>query len=153
MCRTCRALVCGILAVFWVSAFGGCQKASTSEGIHVMFEGKPKLYYSEVYFRGQVVGAVQDQASNGSASRITVQIDPRFEQHAGQHWAFYVDKGRLTADRLTSSGEPVAAGDPMCGFNSKAAFNWFKVKTILSDRIAEANRRAQKLYQRFAQSA
>lgn len=136
-----------------MAAMTGCQNIAGGEGIHVMFRGIPKIHHPDVFYHGRVVGSILEQPSvNGGATKVTIRISPEYREHAGHHWAFYVDMGRLTAGRLSSSGEPIAAGDTMCGFQTKTAFNWFKVKTLLSDRIAEAGRKAERLHRRFIQS-
>jgi hypothetical protein len=43
-------------------------------------------------------------------------------------------------------------GDLLCGFNSWASLNWFKFKTLISDRIAVAKYRARNLNDRFGPS-
>ena len=142
-----------VVALMVIEGVIGCQNTTGGEGIHVMFKRAPKIHHSEVYHRGRVVGTILEQASvHDGASRVTIRIAPDYRQYAGHHWAFYMDTGRLTAGRLKSSGHPMQPGDRMCGFHSKAAFNWFKVKTLLGDRIAEAGRRAEKLHRRFTQS-
>ena len=143
----------GIVMLITAFGMGGCQPTTGQDGIHVMFDGTPKIYHSEVYSHGRVIGKIlNQQGTNGSVSNVTITIDPKVLQHAGQHWAFYVDGGRLTAGVLNTMGQPIAPGDRLCGFHSKAGLNWFKIKTLLSHRIAEANRRAQKLYLRYTQS-
>lgn len=143
---------CGVLVLFLIFAVSGCQTHSTQDGIHVMFDGAPKIYYDQVYFHSQVVGKIIDkQGQDGPVTRVNIQIESKFQENSGQHWAFYVDNGRLTVGRLTISGQPLKAGDRVCGFHSKTNFTWFKVKTLLGHRISKASRRADKLYQRFAQ--
>lgn len=144
---------CGVFALFFIFTVTGCQTHSTQDGIHVMFDGAPKIYYDEVYFYDQVAGKILDkQGQDGPVAMINVQIESKFQEDSGQHWAFYIDNGRLTVGRLTSSGQPLKAGDRACGFHSKTDFTWFKVKTLLGHRISKASRRADKLYQRFAQA-
>ena len=153
MQRKVGGAFCGIFALVFVLAAIGCQTQSNQDGIHVMFDGAPKIYYDQVYFHGQVAGKILDnQGQDGPVTMVNVQIESKFKENSGQHWAFYVDNGRLTIGRLTSSGQPLKAGDRVCGFHSKSAFNWFKVKTLLGHRISKASRRADKLYQRFAQA-
>ena len=150
--RTAFSL-CGIVMLLAMLAVNGCQPSSGREGIHVMFDGPPKIYHTEVYFRGQVIGKIQDQqGGKGPVTKVTVEIDPKLMQYAGQHWAFYVDSGRLTAGALNTAGQPLGPGDRVSGFRSKTDLTWFKIKTVLSHRIAKANRRAEKLYLRYTQS-
>jgi hypothetical protein len=119
-----------------------------------MFDGTPKIYNSQVYYHGQVVGQIQDQQKgNGAVTMVTVRIDPQFEHYSGRHWVFYADSGRLTAGKLVSTGAQIKSGDRVCGFHSKAAFRWFKVKTLLGDRVSKAERQADKLYRIFNPSA
>ena len=153
MGSACKRVV-QMLIIQLILAFAfGCQGVDSREGFHVMFKGVPKIYHTQVYHRSQIIGSIQStEAINSGTSMVTIRIDPEFQQYAGQHWAFYVQSGRLTAGKLNSSGQPFQAGDPMCGFLSKSAFNWFKVKTLLSDRISQAGRRAEKLHRRFTES-
>lgn len=144
---------CGVFALILIFSLNGCQSQSNQEGIHVMFDRAPKIYQDQVYFHGQTVGKIMEkQGGNGPVAMVNIQIDPKFKENAGQHWAFYVESGRLTVGRLNSSGHPLKNGDRVCGFQSKSGFTWFKVKTLLAHRIAKANRRADKLYQRFIQA-
>jgi hypothetical protein len=143
----------GVFALLLIFTANGCQTQSSQDGIHVMFDGVPKIYHDQVYFHGQVVGKIMDKkGQNGPVAKINIQIDSKFKEDAGRHWSFYVDNGRLTVGRLNSSGQPLAVGDRVCGFHSKSDFTWFKVKTLLGHRISKAHRRADKLYQRFAQA-
>lgn len=153
MNKIVRAAFCGGFTLFLILAVNGCQTSSSQEGIHVMFDGIPKIYHDQIYFHNQVVGSVQEkQGGNGSVTKVTIRIDPKFEQQSGRHWAFYVDNGRLIAEKLSSFGDPIGPGDRVCGFHSKMDFTWFKVRTLLSHRISKANRRAEKLYLKFTQS-
>ena len=152
MAKKVKYIAVAVMVLVAVAVAAGCQNTS-GEGIHVMFKGIPKIHHAEVYHHGRVVGSIVDHSTvHGGASMVTIRISPDYKQHAGQHWAFYVDMGRLTAGRLNSSGNPLKTGDRLCGFHSKSAFNWFKVKTLLVDRISAAGRRAEKLHRRFNQS-
>jgi hypothetical protein len=142
-----------MIALMVFAGIFGCQMNSGDEGIHVMFKGVPRIDQTEVYYHGRVVGSILEQASEkNGASKVTIHIDPDYSQYAGHHWAFFAHMGRLTAGRLKNAGKPLQPGDIMCGFHSKAAFNWFKVKTLLSNRVSEAGRRAERLYSRFNQT-
>lgn len=148
-----KRVILFVLISFALIGLSGCQGTDKSDGLRVMFASSPKIYYSEVYHRGRIIGAINStDTTPGGTSMVTIRIAPEYEKYAGRHWAFYVDRGRLTAGKLNSSGQPVRSGDRLCGFLSKSAFNWFKVKTLLSDRISQAGRRAEKLHHRFAQS-
>lgn len=153
MNKIVRGCLMSVLSLVLLAAAAGCQGRSGKEGVYVMFEGNPGIYHNEVYYRGRIVGTIQNkEIKNGTTGRIAIKIDPDYRQYAGQHWAFYVDHGRLIADRLNSSGKSIQPGDTMCGFSSKSAFTWFKVKTLLGNRVLKAHRRAEKLNRRFVNS-
>ncbi len=138
------------LLAFLFASISGCQNNGGTQGIAVFFETPPKLYKNDVFWQGQVVGKILDhQAGRASVTKVTLTLDPQFESRAGKNWAFYVDQGRLNAGRLSPGGEKFKAGDSACGFHSKAAFNWFKFKTLLTDRVGKAVRRAENLHLRF----
>ncbi len=140
--------VFGMILMFLVLA--GCQPGGQQDGIHVMFEEKPRINGDGVFWHGQTIGTVSGiQVGNNAITKVTVRLDNPFKQHAGHNWAFYVHRGRLMADRLSITGESVATGDHVCGFSSKAALNWFKIKTLLNNRVSKAKRRAQSLERRF----
>ena len=68
---------------------------------------------------------------------------------ADSNWVFFVDNGRLTAFRIAPLGKPTTQGDNLCGFGSKAALNWFRFKTLLTNRIYKARQIADTLTRRF----
>ena len=120
------------------------------QGIDVYFEAPPTVYQTGVYWSGRVVGKIVDRhVGRSSVSRITIELDPQFEKRIGGNFAFYVDRGRMTAGQLSLGGGQFDAGAIACGFNSKAAYNWFKFKTLLNDRVGKAKRRANSLLVRF----
>jgi hypothetical protein len=136
-----------IILLFMVQ---GCQINGGQKGIHVYFEQQPGYYQENVYWFGQVIGKIVDsQVGTGAVTRITVQLDPSFKDRAGKNWAFYMDSGRLTAGQLSPNRKPLQAGESISGFNSRAAFNWFKFKTLLNDRVGRSQRRADRLRLRF----
>jgi len=129
----------------------GCSPmVSDQEGIDVMFEGNPRIFKQDVLYHGQVIGQILNQkAGNGSVYKVTIRLVPRYEKEAGKHWVFYADKGGLHASRISTTGRPLTVGDKICGFGSKAALNWFKLKTLLTDRVYKANQIAATLSRRF----
>ena len=143
-------LAANLVILMTIIVIGGCD-TSRQSGIHVMFENNPHIVSDHVYWHGQIIGSITDiQNGNHAITKVTVRLEPEFSQHAGHHWAFYIDRGRLMPHRLSINGEAVSSGDHLCGFSSKAALNWFKVKTLLRDRVANAMRRADSLQRRFS---
>ena len=115
-----------------------------------MFEGNPRIYKQDVYFRGRTIGQILDQkVGGGSVYKITIRLLPEFARTAGKNWVFFADHGRLHASRISATGQPLAAGDKACGFSSKAGLTWFKFKTLLNDRVYKANQKAENLSRRF----
>ena len=135
-----------------LTGLAGCNPSgSNREGIHVLFENNPRISRPEVYYLSQLVGQVVDQKpGSGAAYRVTVRLNPEYGKEAGTHWVFYADNGCLNVSRLSGSGQPLAPGDNICGFTSKAALNWFKLKTLLTDRVYKATQKAKALSRQFS---
>ncbi len=138
------------LAMVFSGLIGCGPVTSSQEGIVVMFDANPRIYKQDVYYRGQLVGRVLNQeAGAGSVYKVTIRLLPEYGQAVGKHWVFYASSGSLNATQISASGEPLAVGDKVCGFSSKAALNWFKLKTLLTDRVYKANQKAEALSRRF----
>ena len=138
------------LVLFMFVILAGCQPGASGQGIWAYFKTPPPVYQEAVYWRGKVVGKIMNQeVGRGSVARINLALDPSFEARFGTNWAFFIDGGRLTAGQLSLSGTPLRPGQKVSGFNSRAAFNWFKFKTLLNDRVGKAMRRAEQLQLRF----
>jgi hypothetical protein len=144
-------LLCAVgLALFYLGSAGCSQSGSKQEGIQVMFENNPRVYKNQVYYFGQVIGQVVDQKpGNGSVFMVVIRLASAYAKDVGHHWVFYVDNGCLNAAMLNASGAPLEAGGRLCGFDSKAALNWFKFKTLLTDRVYKATQKAESLSRRF----
>lgn len=137
-----------------IMAATGCGNAVKNDwGVYVMFDGRPNLNDNQVYFSGRCVGEIKAKDYKGTTiTRLLVTISPEYKDQFSDSWAFYADAGRLLAVRLQGGGTPLQNGDKLCGFSSKAAFNWFKFKTLLSDRTYKASKLAENLFKRFGYS-
>lgn len=140
-----------MLLVLFLTGLSACgPMASDHNGIEVLFDGNPRIYKENVYYQGVVVGQIVNQtAGKGMVYKMTVQLAPEYQKAAGKHWVFYADNGGLNVSRISPAGQPLNNGDKICGFGSKAALNWFKLKTLLTDRVYKANRIADELARRF----
>ena len=139
-----------VAALTVIALIGGCQPSGGKGGIHIMFEDSPNIVDERVYWHSQTIGSISGILNGQTAiTKVIVKLDSRYKDLAGHNWAFYVDRGRLMADRHSMTGKKVASGEPVCGFSSKAGLRWFKVKTLLKDRVANAMRRADSLQRRF----
>lgn len=148
--RHLRAWTAIILTTALIGLWGCDSMTSEPKGIEVMFAGNPRINKEKVYYQGIVVGQILNQATGkGSIHKITVQLVPAYQKEAGQHWVFYADNGSLNVSRISPAGQALGAGDKVCGFGSKAALNWFKLKTLLTDRVYKANRIADERSRRF----
>jgi hypothetical protein len=128
----------------------GCNAPSSNQDLKVMFDGRPDITHPDVYFVSKMVGKITSrQMGKGSVEMITIGLLPEFKKSIGRHWVFFVDNGRIQAARIGSAGKPISTADRLCGFRSKAAFNWFRFKTLLSDRVYKASLRAEMLYRRY----
>ena len=138
------------LVMALIGLMGCSPMVASQEGIDVMFEGNPRIYKQDVYYRGQVIGQILNQEEgNGSVYKVSIRLVPEYDKEAGKHWVFYADNGGLNASKISAGGQPLTKGDKICGFSSKAALNWFKLKTLLSDRVYKANQIAGALSRRF----
>lgn len=140
--------IAGIFAL--VLALLGCQPGGKEQGIQVYFNAPPTLYKQDVYWQGQAIGKILGQETGQSpVTRVTIALDAPFESKIGPNWAFFANNGRLHAGRLAIGAEASATEIYVNGFTSKAAFNWFKFKTLINDRVGKAKRRAGRLHARF----
>jgi hypothetical protein len=148
--QNCRVqLFCILGSVFLLLV--GCNVASSQQDLQVMFDGRPNITQPEVYFANKVVGKITSrQMGRGSVEMITIGLAAEFKKQVGPHWVFVVDNGRIRAARIGPTGKPFSEDDRLCGFRSKSALNWFKFKTLLSDRVYKATLRAEMLYRRYA---
>lgn len=138
-----------LLALIISTAVAGCAKAP-QDGYTIMFEGPIHVYDDGVYYSGGRVGEVQSiDKGAGNVTRVVVRFSSDFIQKMGNNFALYLDSGRLSADKLQGMGGSLQAEIPFCGFRSKAAFNWFKFKTLLNNRIPAAKHRALALLARM----
>ena len=131
--------------------FAGCNPmASSRQGLDVMFESPPGICNQEVYYHGRTIGRILDQKTGrGSVHKVTIQLSPEHNNKSGTNWVFYVDNGRLTAFRIAAFDNPLAQSGNLCGFSSKAALNWFRVKTMLTNRVYKARQIADTLTRQF----
>ena len=138
------------MVVALIGLMGCSPMVSSQEGIDVMFERNPRIYKQDVYYHGHIIGHILDQkAGNASVYKVTIRLVSEYDQLAGKHWVFYAENGGLNASKISAAGQPLTAGDKICGFGSKAALNWFKLKTLLTDRVYKANQIADALSRRF----
>lgn len=139
-----------VLAVAGIGLAGCNPMTSSRQGRGVMFESPPRIYKQEVFYGGRAIGRILDQKTGrGSVHKVTIQLSPEHINKTDSNWVFYVDDGRLTAFPIAAFGNPLAQGDNICGFGSKAALNWFRFKTLLTDRIYRARQIADTLTRRF----
>ena len=123
---------------------------SSRQGLAVIFESPTRIYKQEVYFRGQSIGRILGQETGkGSVQKVSIQLSADHIDKAASNWVYYVDNGRLTAFRIAPFGNSRDQGANICGFNSKAALNWFRFRTLLTNRIYKAGQIADTLTRRF----
>lgn len=145
-----KAATYWILSSFAVLAVNNCAPGTTAGGVNVFFENMPNLQGNQVYYKGELVGTVQSSSIGGfRVARLVVKLKDDFLRETGNNLAFYVRYGRLETIKLTSLGQPLGEKTPLSGFNSSMELNWFKIKTLIGDRVVAAEKRARYLEQRF----
>jgi len=129
----------------------GCAPQGKQDGYAVLFDGMVNIFEDGIYFNGKEVGGVLSKVENTSGvTTLSVSLSPEFVAEIGNNIAFYAHAGRLEATRLQRMGQALKKGEPLCGFISKSELNWFKIKTLLNDRINAAKKRAATLQARLS---
>lgn len=123
----------------------GCAPQSKQDGYTVLFDGMVNITDEAIFFRGADVGRVLSSEENGGVTRVTVTLSPDLVTEAGNTIALYAYAGRLEVTRLQRMGQALEKEDLICGFVSKGELNWFKIKTLLNDRISAAKKRVAAL--------
>lgn len=145
-----RSVFIGILAVLVVLGISMIRVPESDDtGYMILFDDSPDIQSEKIYYVGREIGQIMstDQGAR-DIIRIKAQLDEDFLQEMGNNMVFYPDHGRLTATRLQTVGEPLPKDAILCGFSSRITLGWFKLKTMLENRISAANRRAQSLYRK-----
>ncbi len=149
-----KAAISFILLGFTLMAVNNCAPNTKAGGVTVFFENMPNLQDNQVYYKGDLVGTVQSFSIGGfRVARLVVTLKDDFLRETGNNLAFFVRYGRLEAIKLSSIGQPLGEKTPLSGFNSSMDLNWFKIKTLIGDRISAAEKRARYLEQRFSADA
>lgn len=138
------------LMALTVVGMGCAPQPSQKAGQAVLFDGLINLFDDGIYYRGSRIGNIQaTETGKGNVTRVNIAISAEFSSNVGDHVVFYVDGGHLEAALLQPLGAPLEPGMPLCGFGSKAEFNWFKFKTLLNDRVGAARQRTMALQTRM----
>lgn len=128
----------------------GCAPQVKQDGNAVLFDGIINLYEEGVYFGGERVGSIQSREIAGGITKLIIRLSPDFVAQTGNNLALYIHAGRLEAAMLQRIGQTLGKDALLCGFASKSELNWFKIKTLLNDRIDAAQKRAAALQMRFS---
>ena len=142
-----RFVVLMVILCFVFAA--GCSQLSGNKDVYfVMFDAKPQLYDTKVYFLGKPIGEILSQdkiALNGA--KFSVKIDSDYKKMMKNNTVFFEDMGKLNYASVGSLGKAVDPGAKLLGFDSKLSLIMFKAKTLLSQSAIVASRRANQLYQ------
>ncbi len=128
----------------------GCVHPDGKDGIGIMFDKQPLLLEDTVYFNGAAVGKVTDmQVGKANVTRVNFLPDDQFRNQVADNLVFYVSNGRLQIAKIRNFGDRLENGDVMCGFSSRSAFYWFRLKHALGDTAMAAAERAAFLAGQF----
>ncbi len=129
--------------------FSGCS-GETSKGYTILFDDMPSLYGEQIYDNGAPVGRiVQKEVNPAGQVRVVAVFEEDWLRRANENIVFYPRYGHLQAEHLQRHGAPLPKDAAMCGFASRNGMIWFKMKTLISDRGAEARKKARELQARF----
>lgn len=143
-----RSAFIGIFVLFIILGIAMIRVPGNEQnGYTIIFDDLPKISSDQIFYANREVGKIltQDEGAN-KVVRITARLDEDFLQEMGNNIAFFPDYGRLNAMRLQAVGKPLPDDAIFCGFSSKMSLTWFRLKTLLKNRISAANRRALNLY-------
>jgi hypothetical protein len=149
-----RWLITGILVLIVVLGIGTLtttppEPGRGGGGYAIVFDGMPKLYNDHIFLSNEIVGKIQSKIEGTSGVvKMMVDLNAEFVDQVGNSIAFYPDHGRLSAVKLQTAGESLPKDAVLCGFSSKGALNWFKLKTIFSNRVTAAGRRTEALLEK-----
>lgn len=140
-----------ILFMFIVVSMIACSPRQNQDGFSVFFESAPNLNDPQILFQGIPVGSVKSSSKGGFfVVKLIVTLENEFVRNTGNNLAFFVRDGHLEAAKLSTYGLPLRKDTPLCGFNSSIDLTWFKIKTLIGDRISAAEQRARKLKERYS---
>lgn len=139
-----------LLFLIFPAAFCGCTAQAPTEGYTVMFESTPKLTRTGITYNGQQIGSVlSTETGPGDIAKMTVALDDDFIGQTGYAIVFCARRGGLEVERLRTVGDPMRQDDIFYGFASGSGLTWFKIKTIVGNRVRAVRKEAQKLHRRF----
>ncbi len=146
--KPCRLALLGAVLVLVV--ISGCIQPKGAEGIGVMFDHRPLLFATEVYFNGTQVGKVGGvQVGSGGITRVQFFPTDEFRRQLSDNLVFYVSNGTMRVAKLGNFGYPLENGRFLCGFGSRSALFWFKLQHLLGDAATAAAEQAAFLAQQF----
>ncbi|GEM_PF-2361109 len=142
-----QAVLGAVLALMVIS---GCIRPAGEDGISIMFDRRPLLFEETVYFNGIKVGKVGGvDVGAGGITRVNFIPADEFRSQLADNLVFYVSNGRLMAAKIRNFGRPLKEGGVMCGFGSRSALYWFRLKHALGDAARVAAARAASLAEQF----
>jgi hypothetical protein len=119
-------------------------------GFAVLFDGTPLLSDEKIYYFGAPIGQITATIpAVNQVTQLIVRLQPEFATQVGDNLVFFAHAGRLEAVTLAKMFRPLQNGATLSGFTSKTDLRWFKLKTLLRDRVSAAGRRAEQLNRRL----
>jgi hypothetical protein len=148
--RMQRTIFIGIILIIII--FGVIINQTPKEsgdGYNIVFDEMPDIRNEGIYYNNAEIGHITSilKGSKG-ITVLTVTLDKALVQDLGMGVVFFPDHGILNAFRIKSTTAPLPEDFVFCGFSSEAGLKWFKLRTIFSNRISSASRRALKLFRK-----
>ena len=105
----------------------GCQMSTAKKVYYVMFEKTPKIFDTQVYVMGGVIGDITAQeAGANNVYRVTVSIQPEHAEKMQDNLVAIVKNGHLELVQIGVVGNPLPYESKLLGFRSKVALMGFK---------------------------
>jgi len=140
----------------WVTAMllavmttAGCQMNTAKKVYYVMFDKTPKIFDSQVYAMGVVIGDIATQeAGANNVYRVTVSIHAEHVDKIQDNLAAFVKNGHLEFVPIGVVGNPLPYESKILGFRSKVALMGFKFSHSSALLPQAAAEKANQLYEK-----
>lgn len=130
-------------------AMAGCQMSTAKKVYYVMFEKTPKIFDTQVYAMGVVIGDIAAQEAGASnVYRVTVSIRPEHTEKMQDNLVAFVKNGHLEFAPIGVVGNALPYESKILGFRSKVALMAFKFSNSSAMLPRAAAEKANQLYEK-----
>jgi len=141
-----RIWATAMLLFFMTTA--GCQMSTAKKVYYVMFDKTPKIFDTQVYAMGVVIGDIAAQeAGANNVYRVTVSIRTEHTEKMQDNLVAFVKNGHLEFVPIGVVGDPLPYESKILGFRSKVALMGFKFSHSSAMLPKAASEKANRLFE------